>query len=299
MPYFTPNLALEMLDTHISGPIGAKIPNIKMYFYSFIYHIVFHKGFKSGLPSNTFTDASTKMPENNYLSHINKLSSNYNKVDIRTLEDCVNVLKTTIYMPKIDTMASISRINNFVKLFFFTDNKIKEYGLSVLILKEGVCQNDSIKLIESYFIKHSFSILRKKLLTDAEVKYLSKVLRGGNWYVSKSDSHLYFPRLVYVIKDNNVGLSSSYSSIRQSGIRILKTSLRKAFDYDSDSFFHATDDTSQALEYIEDIWGDSSNFNISKSEDIPKSRFQPSVYTRVLLHRIFERIRLFILSKFD
>ena len=45
MPYFVPNLALQMLESHTIGPINSNIPNAKYYFLSFLYHILFHKGF--------------------------------------------------------------------------------------------------------------------------------------------------------------------------------------------------------------------------------------------------------------
>lgn len=119
MPYYIPKLALEMLGDVNRGPLGVKTPNQANYFLSFLYHILFHKGFAAGVPSKKFPEYVRHAPENNYLAFAENLAREVGCEFNGTMEDAENILKQAGFIPKLDTLAAISRVNSWVKKKLF------------------------------------------------------------------------------------------------------------------------------------------------------------------------------------
>ena len=172
-----------------------------------------------------------------------------------TMEDAESILESAGYIPKLDTLSAISRVNSWVKKRYFEDKVVLEKGLSVVILKSIVDGRGWLDSIENDFYENGYKILKFERFDEDRVQILSRVLRGGNWYVPMPNKYDYLPKYAYLLLDEN--LKKPYENqigTKESRIRILKEMLRKKYDNSLFSFIHATDDTSQACEYVEDIW---------------------------------------------
>jgi len=304
MPYFPPRLALHMLDNHISGPINARVPNPADYLHSFLYHILFHKGLFSGVVSESFPDSSNTKPENNYGEFARNLAD---KVDIElelTLEALERVLADAGWVPKLDTLAAIARLNTWVRWHYFDSREILEIGLSVVILKTIARKNNWIDSIEKDFELQDFEILCHKTFTDTEQAEMSKILRGGNWHSSTGNLEDYLPHSVYILLDKrHKSPTTAMPGRKEARVRMLKTYLRQKYDPSLDSFIHATDDTDQSWEYIRDIYADETpaikELISQKVGQTPQSKKDMLVQFKIWSHVIKERIKARVLADFD
>lgn len=304
MPYYVPKLAMSMLNNSIKGPIGCNIPNNNDYFLSFLYHILFHKGFFSGLPSARFPYYENAKPENDYLSFSLELAKVAKKKYVGTMEDAERVLLEAGYIPKLDTLAAIAKVNTWVKRMYFEDSKIIEKGLSVLILREICATYGWVNSIIKDFEAQNFQLIRKVVFTKKEVSFFSSVLRGGNWYVPLENKEQYLPHSAYILLDKqNTGSYVALGGTKESRIRLLKEALRSKYDNSLHSFVHATDDTSQAYQYIEDIWGEEKeniyqeiNTIISANNPVKVTYFNKA---KLKMHIFIERLKQAILKTFE
>jgi len=304
MPYYLPSLANSMLNNATTGPIGARIPSPKDYFYSFIYHILFHKGFFAGIPSAKFPGAENSRPENDYKAHLLAIANKAEMKAADDLEALERILAEVNYVPKLDTLAAISRLNKWVRWNYFAGRKVQEIGLSVVILKEIASINNWVDEIEDMVRQQGFEIIEKKVLTDPEVDHFARTLRGGNWYVKSERKEYYLPRTAYILIDRKQSVSTNArSGTKHARIRLLKTSLRAKYDESLDSFIHATDDTEQSWEYIEDIWPDKyerlRDNLLGKVEAGTPERKSLTLAIQTMLHNVKERLKDKILNSYE
>lgn len=304
MPYYIPKLALEMLADVNEGPLGVKTPNQENYFLSFLYHILFHKGFSAGVPSQKFPEYVSHNPENRYLAFAENLAREVGYEFNGTMEDAENILKRAGFIPKLDTLAAISRVNSWVKKNYFENVMTEELGYSVVILKRIAADREWVEPIKEYFAKQNFLVIKSEVFSKDRVEELSCVLRGGNWYVPGDDVKAYFPYSAYLLKDQEFGESyESTGGKKETRIRILKEEIRKKFDNSLHSFIHATDDTAQASEYVEDIWGsDFGNFKrVAPVDRSANKTVRMSVVSkfRLKIHIMVERGKQLILRYFE
>jgi hypothetical protein len=252
--------------------------------------------------STQFANAANKKPENDYASYAAVLAEKLG-IDIElTLEGMESLLKNVEWVPKLDTLAAISRLNEWVRWHYFSSREIVELGLSVVILKKIAQKKGWIEGIEEDFLKQDFKVLLYKEFTDSEVQEVSKVLRGGNWYSSTGDPKDYLPYSAYVLLDlKHKGPIRVTPGRKEARIRVLKTFLRNKYSSSLDSFIHATDDTDQSWEYIEDIFPtkiEEIRENLGDACSCPKG-FSLSQSLKIKYHTIKERLKAKILENFN
>jgi hypothetical protein len=302
MPYYPPIQAKSMLENAVEGPAGSRIPNKQDHLHSFVYHILFHKGFFSGVESAEYENVSNKKPENDYGKYAADLANELGIEMELTLEGMEKMLKAAGWVPKLDTLAAIARLNEWVRWHYFASREIVELGLSVLILKKVAQRNNWVEEIEKDLNAQGFEVVLKKTFTDNEVHELSKVLRGGNWYSSTGNSEDYLPYSAYVLKDLKHSSPIKVSPGRKEArIRVLKTYLRNKYSSSLDSFIHATDDTDQSWEYIEDIFPEKKQEIRDALGDVPVSeeKFSLTSMIKIKSHILKERMKAKVLENFD
>lgn len=180
----------------------------------------------------------------------------------------------------------------------------EELGYSVVILKRIAADRGWIDPIKEYFAKQNFLVIKSEVFSTDRVEELSCVLRGGNWYVPGDDVKAYFPYSAYLLKDLEFGESyESTGGKKETRIRILKEALRKKYDNSLHSFIHATDDTAQAFEYVEDVWGsDVADLKaVAPADRLANETAKMSVVSnlRLRVHVMVERSKQFILRYFE
>lgn len=290
LPYYPPHLSAKMIKGHKIGPAGAKVPNDNDYLNSFIYHCVYHKGFTSGINSKNITSDYKLTPDNNYHEKVRELFklNNVSHGDIN-LENLDEYMSKVGWRPQSDTLSFISLINPWLKIYLKNEILKNEIGLSVIILKNKF-KDENINSFKKFLISKNFLIIKDFELVGNNLKNATNILRGGNWLSEVNGDTDYLPWYFFIVKDN----TSTYKILRKlninsNSIRILKNQLRDKFDLDKFSMIHATDNTTQAVEYIELIDSglnlDELNLINSKLDflDILKGFF---IIPKYIIHRI-------------
>lgn len=285
LPYYPPHLSAKMIKESKIGPAGAKVPNNYDYLNSFIYHCVYHKGFTSGIKSKNIKSDNKLTPDNNYHKKVIELFklNNIPHGDI-TLENLDEYMSKVGWRPQSDTLSFISLINPWLNFNLKNEILKNEIGLSVIILKKKF-KVENIKKLKKILDSKNFLIIKDFELEGKNLKNAINILRGGNWLSEVNGDTNFLPWYFIIVKDN----TSTFKilgklNIKTNSIRILKNQLRNKFDVDKTSLIHATDNTTQAIEYIELI---DSDFNLDELK---------SIESRINLHDILKGF--FIIPKY-
>lgn len=270
IPYYPPKLAKTIIQNSTTGPANARIPNSNDAFLSFAYHCLYHKGFKAGIPSKHSqgsSDFNKFVPENDYLGALKNLAQNDGiKIDF-TMESIDDYLAEKGWRPMLDTLSKISFKNEWVKKRFFSTESIKEKGLVVFLLKEKAEELGIIDKVVSFVEKKGFKIIRTKKFSSAEKVEATNKLRGGVWSYDNLSGLL--PAFAVVAQDK-YNLPYLAAHIENGGknkkIKKIKQDIRNKFDKSDYSIIHSTDNTLEALEYIEVCFPD-------EFEEIKKETF--------------------------
>ena len=271
LPYYPTHLANSILNESVEGPGNSKVPNVINYLHSFIYHCIYHKGYTSGLSSRFFKNKQVHLADNDYEGHIKRIAKLADvEITDLTMEGLDEYMKTVGWRPHIDTLMFIALTNSWLKKHLESINLEKEIGLSVIIIKnKGIIENKS-QLIKEHIIKNNYKLLFEKTFTDSEVEKYSKILRGGNWTMGVNGDKNFLPRKILIIQDvTDYTKFLNIFNIKYNSIRTLKTKLRKQFDNTEESIIHATDNSAQAIEYMEEINLDSKFVKEIKKKKTP------------------------------
>lgn len=253
--YYPPPLARKIIESAIDGPAGSFIPSPKEAFLSLAYHAVYHKGFFAGVPSCLPGAEVNVHPENDYAGVLARMAKDLGiDVDI-TMESLDNYLSQEGWQPKLDTLAKIAPRNKWVWDRFFSTEPTKEIGLGVFIIKQKAFSDGVADAMVKTIAEHDgFKITHTKKFSESEVKYVADHLRGGVWNDISGAIRDYLPAMAIITFDTTLARSSKMNIMHDNPdkrIRSLKKILRNKHDTGKISLVHATDNTKEALEYIE------------------------------------------------
>tara|TARA_A100001388_G_scaffold277253_1_gene267648 strand:- start:24679 stop:26250 length:1572 start_codon:yes stop_codon:yes gene_type:complete len=245
MPYFPPHKAKLILKRAIVGPGNSRVPNDYDSLLLLIYHVLYHKGFMSGIPSIFIIKNKTDYLNNKYLREISELNKNLNINLGDTLEELDDFMFEVGWRPAIDTLTKISEWNEWVFRYHIKKEKSK-VPLYVLVLK-NVCigtkeEQDLLKECKRQKLK----ILDERSLSkDIQSKAITDI-RGGVWNDSLSknmEESDFYPGKIYLLWD-------CFGS-RPEGFSGVKVNLRKKIDKHGPSFIHSSDNYKESLDYIQ------------------------------------------------
>ena len=270
LPYYPPKISRQIIKNSVYGPSGAKVPNNKDYLLSFVYHCVYHKGYTSGIKSVKENYKTRVKPDNNYTEHIVKLFNiNQIKHESISLEMLDSFMKKEGWRPQSDTLSFIGLINPWLQNHISTEIKENEIGISVLILKKKFFEYNSILELNKLIISNNFLILKEFALKGNALQKSIDTLRGGNWLSAVKGDIDYLPSYFMIIKDNTSTFKLlNYFGIKTNSIRLLKNKLREKIDKTNHSVIHATDNSTQAIEYINLILGKTNIKNFDTDQKI-------------------------------
>ena len=184
MPYYPPTLAKRIYQSRVWNN-GYYIPSPDIYKYSFIYHIVYHKGSESGI---NFDQVQPKGALNKFhkeLSTLKKLDSTLGRCDT-TLIELHNYLKLSQWSMPLDLMSRWNGNRNTInklekieeKILSTTVKQLK--GLVIFIIRDDAYIDDSIHIIRS-MLSEKFHILAEQKLSNKQANSIMNNTRGGNW----------------------------------------------------------------------------------------------------------------------
>ncbi len=254
IPHFPPPLARRILQSAVSGPAGSRIPGPKEAFLSFAYHVLYHEGFRAGIPSTLPGAEVDPDPKNDYLGALRRMAEELGIGVALNLEGLDEYLSAEGWRPMRDTLAILAERNEWVRRRFFSAQPMKEVGLGVFVLRQSPDGTDRMDSLLELIQKDKFLIIRSKKLDEAERERAARHLRGGNWAEKKdlNRNGAFLPVAVAAVLDLHFPYSGGGRAPGgYSRLRALKEKLRKRFDAGEASLVHSTDNTAEAWDYIE------------------------------------------------
>ena len=242
--YMPPHISQKVIDEAIDGKVFAKIPNKKDALLCMIYHVLYHKGFKGGVPSR-YGGYEVSEAKNDYLGYIEKLANKLNLKIKFTMEDLDEYMLKNGWRPAYDTLAKISQWNEWVSVHHFQFQPTSKADLFAIIIKAEAVKKDLSKDVISECLQANYVLLENSLLKGTVQKLAIKNIRGGVWNDGLKDDESktkYYPAQILVLLDK-------YKR-GEAGLKHLKYNLRKRYDDTQTSYFHSTDNNKETWDYI-------------------------------------------------
>jgi len=187
LPYYVFSLAERVLENAILYKNVYKVPTQENYFYLLAYHVVFHKGEDSGLPSKKYKVTPTNKPDHDYLYHLKEISSKANiDMDDFTLEGLHNYLDIKGYAPPLDTQYKLSLHNQYLKAYLedihHQSELLKTFeGVVCFVIREKIIEAGLLEEVEMFIQKEGFTIIRTIIIDESLKEVFTTQVRGGNW----------------------------------------------------------------------------------------------------------------------
>ena len=286
MPYYPPGLAKEILQTRCKWNNDYFVPDPKRYFLSLAYHVIFHKGQKSGLKKKGKPD-SNKTKDHDYLKHLQKAAADAGiDVELEYFEDVYSVLYKSDWLPNLDMMRFFARNDEWIKDMLPEPTDSDPEGmLTAFVVREWAVKNNKMPYILKLLRRGLFDIIEIIELEEEQKKRAKVNIRGGNWgrgpyWISGGDpavmiiAYDYHPRtpkpkeaaLYPYVKNRNVFIKHHIRDYLNAGLLYFKQT----------NCLHSSDDEEEAWSYINHVIPEKSeeiSNAVQKRADLYKSKY--------------------------
>jgi hypothetical protein len=151
IPDFHEAVVNKILEKPKIGPFCAKVPRDNILLLTLIYHAVYHRGEKSGIPPKSSMNLSSKTSDHNYAEVIFYLCQNQN-IDLEfNLEGMDQFLKKNKWQPPVDYRIKCAQWNEWLTQSINQELTINEINkkITVFILRKKFFSSKSIQEITS------------------------------------------------------------------------------------------------------------------------------------------------------
>ena len=266
LPYYVYSLADKVLKNAILFKDTFKVPDWENYFYLLAYHVIFHKGEDSGLPSKQYNLVPQIKADHDYLYHLKEISIKAN-IDINdfTLENLHKYLDSKGYVPPLDTQYKLSLNNQYLKAYLediqHQSDSLKRFeGLVCFVIREKVIEAGLLKDVELFIQKEGFVIIRTVEIDESVKEGFTQQVRGGNWNQGPWPSNAGKPSVLIVAFDVYPIKPDIFDHRQHPGLtnkRILnkneiRNNLNERFSNKAEwcNGIHSSDNEIQAVEYL-------------------------------------------------
>jgi hypothetical protein len=183
LPYYPPNIANLILCERILWKNLYYIPSREHYFLSLIFHVVFHKADKSGLPISKDTENPMVVSEHPYTETLTKLAEQIGIPFQPNLQDMYVLLKDRGWTPTIGTFRKLAERSKWLSSLLAEKTCDTHDGeLILLTVREWAIHNNWMDFIMDWLKKHDmFEVIKVKQLDERQQELASKRIRGGTW----------------------------------------------------------------------------------------------------------------------
>lgn len=262
--YYPPYLAEKILNHREVWEGKYYVPSRLHYFLSLMYHVVYHKGEKSGIAFQAGGKVEDSLADHDYPTILGSLAQE-NQIDLKEMN--LNYLHGFLDMvgwaPATDTIRKLNNQQDAWLESITGNNKLdfeKSGELMVFIIREWAVEHGLSEFILNYFEKAGLNKVAQVEYTPEQKKLASQNLRGGNWGKGPWPVSGGIPAVLLVMYDYNPRpLSKSYQKkypYVTNEHYLLKEELRKAINSNlplekRSNPIHSSDDEIEALDYIE------------------------------------------------
>jgi hypothetical protein len=182
VPYLPPSFARELLAgvDRVGGLY--RVPNPEHHFVSLAYHALYHKGYASGLRSDTGAGGGPRAGDHDYEAILAGLAEQLGAPMVPTLESLDEFLAGLGLRPPMDTLDKLRRGNPWLFDRFFAGLSPVEPvwdGLAVFVVRERAAWQ--VELITREIDRHGFEVLEVVRLDRSRREAAERRIRGGNW----------------------------------------------------------------------------------------------------------------------
>lgn len=265
MPYYPPHLAQKIYNSRV-WLNDVLIPSDKLYKYSFIYHIVYHKGLISGVD---YSDKN-KNKNNKYLLELSKFKSlGLLPGDLQiSLLNLHKYLKNRHWSMPLDLMSRWNENKEIIdKLALIEENNLFDIvcsikGLTIFIIRSDAYIDNSISMIRS-IVEQKFTILSEEILTEQQSNTVMNNTRGGNW-IEKGKDLPTTPREIWICKSLSITPAITKKMMKKYPLVdnfevLIKRDIRKEINNLDDIkrvVLHASDNDLESAIVFHSVYGD-------------------------------------------
>ncbi len=255
--YYPPVIAQQLLERSVQHDSGAKVPSENDYFYSLVFHALYHKGYESGLSEDGIQAAKVSEPGHDFQSILTDMAAKQGvAVDINmTALDAL--LEEKGWRPTLDMLEKLGHDNEWCAKL--ANDILKDMpkipGLAVFIIREAASSPADEHDVKKEIEKHGFQIIRSKKLNEEEKQHAAQQLRGGNWGEKSSVLSGGLPASIVTAIDFNpiepsTELKSKYPLLDNRRIADVKKEMREKY---FKNIIHSSDSAQQAAHYLETV----------------------------------------------
>ncbi|WP_155986638.1 hypothetical protein [Thioalkalivibrio sp. ALE23] len=181
LPYYPAFLAEEVLASSITNPQGIRVPNQSHSLILLIYHCLFHKGARSGIPGFMFP---TPSPEHAYFEELEDLVSRQHleiPVEAAYLKE---YLESSQALPPPDLFRKLYLLERSVADFDNEGIIARKFGEPeeiLVVVRELAYSSGFLSKIKDSFDRVGLILEGEWELSSEEAAFLSDHMRGGNW----------------------------------------------------------------------------------------------------------------------
>ena len=276
MPYLTPALAAGVLQRRVRKDYPFFVPSLTDEFFSFAYHLVYHKGAECGVPTGIAGITTNAAPVRDYLAELVRLSTRAH-VSLGsniTLLSIHEFLRQHGWNMPHDLMVRWPRKHAVLRALIKHDqaviqplvDQVSNIYVFVLRSQSRIPQHLEIAV---KILSTRFDILDTRILNENEIASLARLTRGGNWY-EKGHIEPILPTDIIVCRTQKScgplpnGMSAEkiakrYPHVSNTDVLIkreVRAALRKTQDFSkSHTYVHATDNPTETAETLHAVMG--------------------------------------------
>ncbi|RYV49392.1 hypothetical protein [Pengzhenrongella frigida] len=180
--YYVPDLARQILSGAIAHASGALVPSPRDHLLSLAYHAVYHKGERSGLPSDD-APAGFRDPDHDYAETLRRLAAAVGTTLPGQLEGIDEHLGREGWRPPPDALRRLGEFNPWIarRLEAQVQPPVEPPELSVFLVRERALTVVGIEDITAALAETGFEVILERQLDDEARQRCADVTRGGNW----------------------------------------------------------------------------------------------------------------------
>lgn len=181
VPYYPPHLAQKILQSRRWSKKLYAVPDSKDHFFSLAYHVVFHKGERSGIPNRNYPNVFKS--DHDYMEHLKVLAKKIGiQQSFNDFDELFELLKTAGWAPELDTMRILAREDLWLKKIVPVSTDIEgEENLLIFVVREWAILNDKMEVIITKLEESYLDVLAIKILDPDEKERALRMIRGGKW----------------------------------------------------------------------------------------------------------------------